>query len=142
MIVEIEVDTLEQFDEVWPSGPDLVLLDNMGPAELREAVARRNARGRARSNWRPPAASNSGTVRAIAETGVERISVGRADALGRLAGFRPGLAGVRGGCPPHGWRLEGRVIQPLAASQCAPVQPGHCEAASGPFAVTPPASSP
>ena len=44
MIVEIEVDTLEQLDEVLAVGPDLVLLDNMSPAMLREAVARRDAR--------------------------------------------------------------------------------------------------
>ena len=56
MIVEIEVDTLEQLDDVLPAGPDIVLLDNMTPDELREAVARRDAVQRRRSNWRPPAA--------------------------------------------------------------------------------------
>ena len=47
-IVEIEVDTLEQLDEVLAVEPDLVLLDNMGPAMLREAVARRDARSAGR----------------------------------------------------------------------------------------------
>ena len=43
MIVEIEVETLEQLEAVLPAGPDIVLLDNMTPAELRAAVARRDA---------------------------------------------------------------------------------------------------
>ena len=43
MIIEVEVDTLEQLDAVLPARPDIVLLDNMTPAQLREAVARRNA---------------------------------------------------------------------------------------------------
>ena len=42
MIVEVEVDTLEQLDQVLPAGPDIVLLDNMSVEQLREAVARRN----------------------------------------------------------------------------------------------------
>jgi nicotinate-nucleotide pyrophosphorylase (carboxylating) len=75
MIVEIEVDTLEQLDEVLPAGPDIVLLDNMSPAELRAAVARRDA-----VNPEVQLEASGGvtleTVRAIAESGVERISVG------------------------------------------------------------------
>jgi nicotinate-nucleotide pyrophosphorylase (carboxylating) len=37
--IEIEVDTLEQLREVLPLKPDLVLLDNMSPAQCQEAVA-------------------------------------------------------------------------------------------------------
>jgi nicotinate-nucleotide pyrophosphorylase (carboxylating) len=37
--IEIEVDTLEQLRDVLPQKPDLVLLDNMSPAQCREAVA-------------------------------------------------------------------------------------------------------
>ena len=47
MVIEVEVDTLEQLDAVLPARPDIVLLDNMSPAQLREAVARRNAFDRA-----------------------------------------------------------------------------------------------
>ena len=43
MIVEVEVDTLAQLDEVLPLGPDIVLLDNMTVDQLRQAVARRDA---------------------------------------------------------------------------------------------------
>jgi nicotinate-nucleotide pyrophosphorylase (carboxylating) len=37
--IEIEVDTLDQLREVMPQKPDLVLLDNMSPAQCAEAVA-------------------------------------------------------------------------------------------------------
>lgn len=75
MIVEVEVDTLEQLDTVLGSRPDIVLLDNMAPEQLREAVRRRDAAGV------PVELEASGgvdltTVRAIAEAGVDRISVG------------------------------------------------------------------
>src|SRR5208283_872433 len=75
MIVEIEVDTLEQLDEVLAVEPDLVLLDNMSPATLREAVARRDAR-RAAVELEASGGIALDTVRGVAETGVERISVG------------------------------------------------------------------
>jgi nicotinate-nucleotide pyrophosphorylase (carboxylating) len=75
MIVEIEVDSLEQLDEVLPASPDIVLLDNMSPAQLREAVARRGARAPA-VELEASGGVNLETVRQVAETGVERISVG------------------------------------------------------------------
>jgi nicotinate-nucleotide pyrophosphorylase (carboxylating) len=75
MIVEVEVDTLEQLDEVLAAGPDLVLLDNMTPAQLREAVRHRDAR-----NPTVELEASGGvrleTVRQIAQSGVDRISVG------------------------------------------------------------------
>ncbi len=71
--IEIEVDTLDQLDRVIAEGADVVLLDNMGPEMLREAVAR--VAGRMRTE----ASGNVSleTVVAIAETGVDLISVGR-----------------------------------------------------------------
>jgi nicotinate-nucleotide pyrophosphorylase (carboxylating) len=74
-IVEIEVDTLEQLDAVLPAGPDIVLLDNMGPDLLREAVARRDS-ANSRVQLEASGGVNLDTVRAIAESGVDRISVG------------------------------------------------------------------
>ncbi len=75
MIVEVEVDTLGQLDEVLSAGPDIVLLDNMNPDQLRQAVALRDA-----SQTGVQLEASGGiaweTLRAIAETGVERISVG------------------------------------------------------------------
>jgi len=72
MKVEVEVDTLAQFDEALAEAPDVILLDNFSLADLREAV--RRAAGRV-------ALEASGgisleTVRPVAETGVDVISVG------------------------------------------------------------------
>jgi nicotinate-nucleotide pyrophosphorylase (carboxylating) len=75
MAVEVEVDSLEQFDAVLPALPDIVLLDNMTPAQLREAVTRRNAFDRA-IELEASGGVDLGTVRQIAQSGVERISVG------------------------------------------------------------------
>ena len=75
MIVEVEVDALVQLDGVLPARPDIVLLDNMTPAQLCEAVARRNAFDRA-IELEASGGVDLATVRAIAESGVERISVG------------------------------------------------------------------
>jgi len=75
MIVEVEVDRLEQLDDVLPHGPDIVLLDNMSPDQLREAVSRRGAADAA-VELEASGGVNLQTIRAIAETGVDRISVG------------------------------------------------------------------
>ena len=75
MIVEIEVDTLEQLQQVLPIKPDIVLLDNMTPEQLREAVAMRDAAG-VDIDLEASGGVNLDTVRAIAEAGVDRISVG------------------------------------------------------------------
>ncbi len=75
MIVEVEVDTLDQLDEVLPVAPDIVLLDNMTPEQLAEAVRRRNAAG-ADTDLEASGGVNLQTVAAIARSGVERISVG------------------------------------------------------------------
>ena len=73
--VEVEVDTLEQLDEALSAGPDVVLLDNMEPDKLREAVRRRNQRA-AGILLEASGGVSLGTIRAVAETGVDRISVG------------------------------------------------------------------
>ncbi len=74
-IVEVEVDTLEQLDAVLPAQPDIVLLDNMAPPALREAVALRD-RVCPEVELEASGGVDLITVRAIAESGVERISVG------------------------------------------------------------------
>jgi nicotinate-nucleotide pyrophosphorylase (carboxylating) len=70
--VEIEVETLEQLDEALGHGATMVLLDNMDLPTLREAV-RRNA---GRAILEISGGVNLSTVRALAETGVDRISIG------------------------------------------------------------------
>jgi len=76
MIVQVEVDELDQLDDVLSAAPDIVLLDNMDLAQLREAVGRRDA---VAPEVQLEASGNVGlpTIRNIAKTGVERISVGR-----------------------------------------------------------------
>jgi nicotinate-nucleotide pyrophosphorylase (carboxylating) len=71
----VEVDTLEQLDAALAAGPDVVLLDNMGPDRLREAVLRRDALA---PDVRLEASGGVTleTVRAIAASGVDRVSVG------------------------------------------------------------------
>jgi nicotinate-nucleotide pyrophosphorylase (carboxylating) len=72
---EIEVDTLEQFDWALACAPDIVLLDNMAPEKLREAVRRRNERA-PKLLLEASGGVTLANVRAIAETGVDRISIG------------------------------------------------------------------
>jgi len=74
-IVEVEVDTLEQLEAVLAEGPDIVLLDNMAPTLLRDGVTLRN-RVRPEVELEASGGVDLTTVRAIAETGVDRISVG------------------------------------------------------------------
>jgi nicotinate-nucleotide pyrophosphorylase (carboxylating) len=73
--LEIEVDTLGQLDQALAARPDIVLLDNMAPSDLREAVRRRNEAAPA-VRLESSGGVNLSTVRAIAEAGVDRISVG------------------------------------------------------------------
>lgn len=71
--ITVEVDRIDQIEPALAAGADRLLLDNMGPSLLREAVAL--VAGRV-----PTEASggvNLDTIRAIAETGVTYISVGR-----------------------------------------------------------------
>jgi nicotinate-nucleotide pyrophosphorylase (carboxylating) len=75
MIVEIEVDTLEQLEQVLPAAPDIVLLDNMTVDQLRQAVARRDLLAPA-IELEASGGIDLHTIRSVAETGVDRISVG------------------------------------------------------------------
>jgi nicotinate-nucleotide pyrophosphorylase (carboxylating) len=70
--VEVEVTTLEQLDEALAAGAEVVLLDNMGLEKVRRAVAR--VAGRALVEVSGGVTLE--TVRAFAEAGVDRISVG------------------------------------------------------------------
>lgn len=71
-VIEVEVDSLAQLDEALPHAPHAVLLDNFSLDDLRSAVAR--ARGRV--VLEASGGVTLETVRAIAETGVDVISVG------------------------------------------------------------------
>jgi nicotinate-nucleotide pyrophosphorylase (carboxylating) len=70
--IEVEVDTLAQLDEALAEGVDAVLLDNMGPDDLRRAVDRIAGRAISEASGRVTPQS----APAIAATGVDLISVG------------------------------------------------------------------
>ena len=71
--VQVEVDRVDQIEAALSAGADRLLLDNMDPAMLRQAVAL--------AGKRVPLEASGGvtleTIRFIAETGVDFISVGR-----------------------------------------------------------------
>jgi nicotinate-nucleotide pyrophosphorylase (carboxylating) len=70
--VEVEADSLEQVAQAVSAGADIILLDNMEPGLLRQAVALVGGRAVTEASG----GVNLQTVRAIAETGVDYISVG------------------------------------------------------------------
>jgi len=70
--VEIEVDALDQLEAALAANPEWILLDNMTTAGMAQAV--RRTRGRAKLE--ASGGVNLDTVRAIADTGVDAISVG------------------------------------------------------------------
>ena len=72
MKIEVEVDSLAQLDQALPFRPDVIMLDNFSLADLREAVARVAGVVQLEASG----GVNLDTVRAIAETGVDAISVG------------------------------------------------------------------
>jgi nicotinate-nucleotide pyrophosphorylase (carboxylating) len=80
MTLEVECDTLVQLDEALAAGVDIVLLDNMSNTQLSEAVAKVRAHNAAFSQAVKTEASGNvslETVRGIAQTGVDYISVGK-----------------------------------------------------------------
>ena len=75
MTVEAEVESLPELEEALAAAPDIVMLDDFSLADMRAAVALNRARGQ------PVKLEASGSVslesvRAIAETGVDYISIG------------------------------------------------------------------
>ncbi|WP_454702448.1 carboxylating nicotinate-nucleotide diphosphorylase [Agrobacterium burrii] len=70
--IEVEVDTLTQLREVMHEGVDAVLLDNMTPEQLREAVAIVAGRAITEASGR----INPQTAAAIAASGIDLISIG------------------------------------------------------------------
>ena len=70
--VEVEADTLEQVRQAVESGADIILLDNMTPVQLRQAVVLIAGKARTEASG----GITLQTVSAIANTGVDYISVG------------------------------------------------------------------
>ena len=70
--VEVEVETFEELDQALAAGADVIMLDNFGLDELREAVRRSAGRATLEASGNV----DETTLRAIAETGVDCISSG------------------------------------------------------------------
>jgi nicotinate-nucleotide pyrophosphorylase (carboxylating) len=70
--IEVEADTLEQAGQAAAAGADIILLDNMNPAQLRLAVQK--VKGRAKTE--ASGGVNLAGIQAIAKTGVDFISIG------------------------------------------------------------------
>lgn len=76
MKIEVEVENFVQLDEALSAGPDIIMLDNMAPEQMKEAVQRIKQRA---PHIIVEASGNVSfdNVRAVAETGVDVIAVGR-----------------------------------------------------------------
>ncbi|KAB2969300.1 nicotinate-nucleotide diphosphorylase [Zoogloea sp.] len=72
VFIEVEVEDLAQLEEALEAGAKMILLDNMDLSQMREAVAINQGRAELEASG----GVNLDKVRAIAETGVDRISIG------------------------------------------------------------------
>ena len=72
VVVEVEVENVDELREALDAGIERVLLDNMGPADLRAAVALAGGRAKLEASG----GITLENVRSIAETGVDFISIG------------------------------------------------------------------
>ncbi len=70
--IQVEVETLDQLREALESGATMILLDNMSTEQMAEAVAINTGRAELEASG----GITLETIRAIAETGVDRISIG------------------------------------------------------------------
>lgn len=70
--VEVEVETLEEFDDALKAGADIIMLDNFVPEQMREAVKRANGQAKLEVSGNV----TEQTLREFAQTGVDYISVG------------------------------------------------------------------
>ncbi|WP_326902350.1 carboxylating nicotinate-nucleotide diphosphorylase [Kosakonia cowanii] len=70
--VEVEVETLEEFDDAMKAGADIIMLDNFAPEQMREAVKRANGQAKLEVSGNV----TEQTLREFAQTGVDYISVG------------------------------------------------------------------
>ena len=103
--IEIEVETLAQLAEALDAGAKMVLLDNMDLPTLRQAVEI-NAGA---PFWRYPAASRKDGLRALAETGVDRISIGALTKDVKATDFLDAPAGAGMNTRPERSRVRAAV---------------------------------
>ncbi|WP_421682368.1 carboxylating nicotinate-nucleotide diphosphorylase [Stutzerimonas urumqiensis] len=70
--VEVEVESLDELDQALAAGADIVMLDELSLADMRIAVDRTKGRARLEASG----GVDESTLRAIAETGVDYVSIG------------------------------------------------------------------
>jgi len=73
--VDVEVETMEEFEEALRAGPDIIMLDEFSLADTRAAVALNDSKGH-RVTIEASGSVTLETVRSVAETGVDYISIG------------------------------------------------------------------
>ncbi|MBV6417071.1 MAG: Nicotinate-nucleotide pyrophosphorylase [carboxylating] [Steroidobacteraceae bacterium] len=73
--VEVEVESLAEFEEALAAAPEVIMLDEFSLADMRTAVARNRALGR-HAKLEASGSVTLGTIRTVADTGVDFISVG------------------------------------------------------------------
>jgi nicotinate-nucleotide pyrophosphorylase (carboxylating) len=76
VMVEVEVETLAQLREALATDADRIMLDDFPLAEMREAVKTRDAHAGKRQELEASGSVNAATLRAVAETGVDFVSIG------------------------------------------------------------------
>jgi len=75
MPVEVEVESLAEFEQALEAGADIIMLDELSLDDMRSAVARNRARG-SKAKLEASGSVTLATVRDIASTGVDYISIG------------------------------------------------------------------
>jgi nicotinate-nucleotide pyrophosphorylase (carboxylating) len=73
--VEVQVETLQEFEEALQSAPDIIMLDEFSLADMKSAVELNRSKGRP-VKLEASGSVNLETVRTVAETGVDYISIG------------------------------------------------------------------
>jgi len=76
VMIEVEVETLDQLREALGTDADRIMLDDFSPDAMREAVALRNAHAGKRQELEASGSVDATTLRAVAATGVDFISIG------------------------------------------------------------------
>jgi nicotinate-nucleotide pyrophosphorylase (carboxylating) len=76
VMIEVEVEDLEQLREALATDADRIMLDDFSLADMRAGVALRDSHGGKRQELEASGSVNAATLRAVAETGVDCISIG------------------------------------------------------------------
>jgi nicotinate-nucleotide pyrophosphorylase (carboxylating) len=76
VMIEVEVESLDQLREALATDADRIMLDDFSLDDLRAGVALRDAHGGKRQELEASGSVNAATLRAVAETGVDFISIG------------------------------------------------------------------